>query len=103
MTQPAFTKMYLKGKQPLYGYTVNSNGTEAAVAQAQPAQWKRPRKKATAYGRGVARTTPLRAVGTELGSRLPAQDRRPGAPDELEPDNKPFGLPNKAKLDISVG
>jgi len=47
--------------------------------------------------------TQLRAVGAKLGSRLPAQDRRPGAPDELEPDNKPFGLPNKAKLDISVG
>ena len=47
MTQPAFTKMYLKGKQPLFGYTVNSNGTEAAVAQAQPARrpshLKRPR------------------------------------------------------------
>ena len=69
MTQPAFTKMYLKGKQPLFGYTVNSNGTEAAVAQAQPArrpaQWKRPRTKAPACGRGVARTTLLRAVGAK--------------------------------------
>ena len=96
MTQPAFTKMYLKGKQPLFGYTVNSNGTEAAVAQAQPAQWKRPRKKATAYGRGVARTTPLRAVGAKLGSRLPAPARRPGAQGELARNGQPFVLPIKA-------
>ena len=95
MTQPAFTKMYLKGKQPLFGYTVNSNGTEAAVAQAQPAQWKRPRKKATAYGRGVARTTPLRAVGMELGSSLAAQARRPGDQVELQRIGKPFGLAGK--------
>ena len=37
--------------------------------------------------------TQLRAVGAELGSCLPAQARRPGAPGELERNGKLFVLP----------
>ena len=83
MTQPAFTKMYLKGKQPLYGYTVNSNGTEAAVAQAQPARrpshLKRPRTEPRLVAGAWLEALQLRGVGAKLGGHPPAQAGRTGA------------------------
>ena len=72
MTQPAFTKMYLKGKQPLYGYTVNSNGTEAAVAQAQPARrpshLKRPRTEPRLVAGRCSKVKVLIAVPQRKGN-----------------------------------
>ena len=45
----------------------------------------------------------VRAVGTELGRRLPAQERRPGAQGELKPNGKPFVLPVTAERGRSRG
>ena len=51
----------------------------------------------------VGSATLLRAVGAELGSRLPAQARRPGAQGELERNGKLFVLPVKAGRGRSRG
>ena len=77
--------------------------SSAGAAGAQAVALEEATNRATACGRGVTRTTPLRAVGAKLGSRLPAPDRRPGAQDELERNGKPFVLPMKAERGRHAG
>ena len=67
--------------------------SSAGAAGAQAVAVEEATNRAPACGRGVTRTTLLRAVGTVLGSRLPAPDRRPGAQGELERNGKLFVLP----------
>ena len=79
------------------------HNSSAGAAGAQAVALEEATNRDTACGRGVTRTTQLRAVGAKLGRRLPAPAGRPGAQGELERNGKPFVLPVTAERGRSRG
>ena len=95
MYQPYFSKILLIRTGFSFAYIQQQQGHRcstsdgAANAQAVAVAAATNRARLVA-GRGFGHA--VRAVGTELGRRLPAQERRPGAQGELQRIGKPLGL-----------